>query len=312
MSVRKRPVATVAPSSREPGDDGVDERLGLLGASGGQPRRPAALGGVAVEGELRDHEQRRARVGGRHVHHAVGVVEDPQVPELVGQLGGGGRVVVVRDADEHAQPGPIDPTTSSPTVTDASVTRCTTARMAAEPTPPWPSGVASSANRPRRAESCVGSVPTVGAIDVNGVACRTPDGVDLLHDVSFRVGDGEHVALVGANGAGKTTLFRVIAGDQAAAGRQRPRRRPPSRDATARRLARRGPHRARHAARPVPRRAPARRGRPRRRRGRPPTTTPASAPGWRSPAPTPPGATPAAGTPRCCGTPAARSPCASR
>jgi ATPase subunit of ABC transporter with duplicated ATPase domains len=56
----------------------------------------------------------------------------------------------------------------------------------------------------------------VGAIDVNGVACRTPDGVDLLRDVSFTVGDRDHVALVGANGAGKTTLFRVIAGDQAA------------------------------------------------------------------------------------------------
>ncbi len=55
----------------------------------------------------------------------------------------------------------------------------------------------------------------MGVIDVNGVACRTPGGVDLLSDVSFGVGDGEHVALVGANGAGKTTLFRVIAGDQA-------------------------------------------------------------------------------------------------
>lgn len=55
----------------------------------------------------------------------------------------------------------------------------------------------------------------MGVIDVNGVACRTPGGVDLLDDVSFGVGDGEHVALVGANGAGKTTLFRVIAGDQA-------------------------------------------------------------------------------------------------
>jgi len=52
-------------------------------------------------------------------------------------------------------------------------------------------------------------------VDVNGVACRTPDGADLLRDVSFTVGDGHHVALVGANGAGKTTLFRAIAGDQA-------------------------------------------------------------------------------------------------
>ena len=55
----------------------------------------------------------------------------------------------------------------------------------------------------------------MGAIDVNGVTCRTPDGVELLHDVSFTVGDGDHVAVVGANGTGKSTLFRVIAGDQA-------------------------------------------------------------------------------------------------
>jgi ATPase subunit of ABC transporter with duplicated ATPase domains len=55
----------------------------------------------------------------------------------------------------------------------------------------------------------------VGAIDVNGVACRTPGGVALLEGVSFGLGDGEHVSLVGANGVGKTTLFRIIAGDQA-------------------------------------------------------------------------------------------------
>jgi ATPase subunit of ABC transporter with duplicated ATPase domains len=65
-------------------------------------------------------------------------------------------------------------------------------------------------------EAEVGSVGLVGAIDVTGVACRTPGGVELLRDVSFGVGDGEHVSLVGANGVGKTTLFRVIAGDQAA------------------------------------------------------------------------------------------------
>jgi ATPase subunit of ABC transporter with duplicated ATPase domains len=53
----------------------------------------------------------------------------------------------------------------------------------------------------------------VGAIDVNGISCRIPGGDVLMRDVSFRVGNGEHVALVGANGAGKTTLFRAIAGD---------------------------------------------------------------------------------------------------
>ena len=41
-----------------------------------------------------------------------------------------------------------------------------------------------------------------------------PDGRVLLDDVSFRVGDGDKVALVGANGAGKTTLLRIVTGDR--------------------------------------------------------------------------------------------------
>ncbi|MDI9884003.1 ATP-binding cassette domain-containing protein [Streptomyces sp. HNM0645] len=40
-----------------------------------------------------------------------------------------------------------------------------------------------------------------------------PDGRVLLGDVSFRVGEGSVVALVGANGAGKTTLLRLLSGE---------------------------------------------------------------------------------------------------
>ena len=52
----------------------------------------------------------------------------------------------------------------------------------------------------------------MGHVDVAGVHFELPDGRVLLEDVSFRVGDGAKVALVGANGAGKTTLLRTISG----------------------------------------------------------------------------------------------------
>ena len=50
-------------------------------------------------------------------------------------------------------------------------------------------------------------------LDIAGVDYALADGRPLLSDVSFRVGDGARVALIGANGAGKTTLLRLITGD---------------------------------------------------------------------------------------------------
>ncbi|GLZ80933.1 ABC transporter ATP-binding protein [Actinorhabdospora filicis] len=48
-----------------------------------------------------------------------------------------------------------------------------------------------------------------------GVGRILPDGRELFSGVSFRVGEGAKVALIGANGTGKTTLVRMIAGDTA-------------------------------------------------------------------------------------------------
>ncbi len=37
-------------------------------------------------------------------------------------------------------------------------------------------------------------------------------GMQIIHDISLEIAQGEFVALLGSNGAGKTTLFRTIAG----------------------------------------------------------------------------------------------------
>jgi ATPase subunit of ABC transporter with duplicated ATPase domains len=53
----------------------------------------------------------------------------------------------------------------------------------------------------------------MGILEASGLAHTLPDGRLLFRDVSFRVGAGSVVAVVGANGAGKTTLLRMLSGD---------------------------------------------------------------------------------------------------
>ncbi|MGW0042374.1 ABC-F family ATP-binding cassette domain-containing protein [Rhodococcus sp. NPDC003348] len=50
-------------------------------------------------------------------------------------------------------------------------------------------------------------------IELEDVRLETPDGRELVHDLTWRLAPGERVGLVGVNGSGKTTLLRTLAGE---------------------------------------------------------------------------------------------------
>ncbi len=56
----------------------------------------------------------------------------------------------------------------------------------------------------------------MGSIQVSQLGWKLPSGEELFRDISFSVGNGERVALIGANGVGKSTLLRVLVGENKA------------------------------------------------------------------------------------------------
>ncbi|MEJ7801562.1 MAG: ATP-binding cassette domain-containing protein [Ilumatobacter sp.] len=54
----------------------------------------------------------------------------------------------------------------------------------------------------------------MGSVQVSGLGWKLPSGEELFRDVSFSVGNGDRVALVGANGVGKSSLIRILIGEQ--------------------------------------------------------------------------------------------------
>ncbi|MEU7763939.1 ABC-F family ATP-binding cassette domain-containing protein [Nocardia sp. NPDC049190] len=55
-------------------------------------------------------------------------------------------------------------------------------------------------------------------VELEDATLATPDGRELVRDLTWRLAPGERVGLVGVNGSGKTTLLRALAGDEGAIG----------------------------------------------------------------------------------------------
>ena len=55
-------------------------------------------------------------------------------------------------------------------------------------------------------------IEVVGAVEVRSVTFAYHPGIDVLHDVSFRIDPGEVVGMIGPSGSGKSTLVQLLLG----------------------------------------------------------------------------------------------------
>jgi iron complex transport system ATP-binding protein len=67
--------------------------------------------------------------------------------------------------------------------------------------------MAAGANGPAGA-----AIPGKAVITAENISFAYRGAEPVLQDISFTVGEGEHISLVGPNGSGKSTLFQILAG----------------------------------------------------------------------------------------------------
>ena len=92
-------------SGAQPRDKVLIQVVGLLCARGFTERRSRAFAAVAVQRELRDHQDGASLFRNRAVHLSFAIFEDPKIRDLGGESRCGVLGVILPDAEKHANAG---------------------------------------------------------------------------------------------------------------------------------------------------------------------------------------------------------------